>query len=185
MSSNYYYWAIVGRDDSLEDPNVVVRTRSDGRDEEVFTIDLEWRRSDSLRRIQYGRDYNEALPISEEDFRRFEKRRIKRVKEGWFNSDHSTSSTEGDASKGSQYFYWAIVTDGHSTEEPVTVVRARGNGNEMQEFTTELTWEPTRWLYRMLDERGPDKDAVPITEEEALRFAQIQASSTETRKRQD
>ncbi len=79
MSEDYTYYAILDQSHTLENPLVVVRER--GSTEERFTTNLKWERSDLLYRIGSGRDYAEAVPITEVDADRFKKVQAKRVKE--------------------------------------------------------------------------------------------------------
>jgi len=79
MSRDYAYYAILDDDHTLEDPRVVVRER--GSIEERFTTNLKWERSDVLYRISSGREYAEAVQITEADADRFKKVQAKRVKE--------------------------------------------------------------------------------------------------------
>lgn len=81
MERHYEYYAIVDDNHTLDNPFVVVRTLRGGEGEEFFSTKLEWVRSDLLYRIQSGRDYNEAAPISEEAGKRFEETQARRVEE--------------------------------------------------------------------------------------------------------
>jgi hypothetical protein len=77
MSEQRAYFAIVGRRHPLENPYVVVRTG--GEYDEIFSTDLRWERTDLLYRIDSGREYFDAVRISEEEGKRFEQVQAQRV----------------------------------------------------------------------------------------------------------
>ncbi|WIX85204.1 hypothetical protein [Amycolatopsis sp. DG1A-15b] len=74
---SYQYFAIVTAECPVENPFFVVRTG--GAHEEFFSTRLRWERSDALYRIQSGREYWTAVPISEEQGKGFEKVQAQRV----------------------------------------------------------------------------------------------------------
>ncbi len=74
---NYQYYAIVTRSYPVENPFFVIRTG--GEYEEFFSTNLRWERSDTLYRIESGREYWRAVPISEEQGKGFEKVQAQRV----------------------------------------------------------------------------------------------------------
>jgi hypothetical protein len=77
MSQQHSYFAIVGFAHTVEEPFVVVRTG--GEHAESFTTKLKWERTDLLDRIDEDRVHFEAVPISEEDGKRFEEVQARRV----------------------------------------------------------------------------------------------------------
>ena len=77
MTQQRAYFAIVGRGDTVENPFVVVRTC--GEYDEVYSTKLQWQRTDLLYRIDSGREYLDAVPISEEEGKRFEQVQAQRV----------------------------------------------------------------------------------------------------------
>lgn len=74
---SYQYFAIVTTTHPVENPFFVVRTG--GAHEEFFSTSLRWERSDAFDRIESGREYWEAVPISEEQGVAFEKVQAQRV----------------------------------------------------------------------------------------------------------
>jgi hypothetical protein len=74
---SYQYFAIVTTEHPVEDPFFVVRTG--GEYEEFFSTNLRWERSDALYRIESGREYWRAVPISEEQGKGFEEVQARRV----------------------------------------------------------------------------------------------------------
>lgn len=79
MSRRYQYYAIVDSDYPVDNPWLVVRTG--GEFEEFFSTKLQWERSDMLYRIDSGREYFRAVPISEKQGKGFEKLQARRVEE--------------------------------------------------------------------------------------------------------
>ena len=73
----YQYFAIVTRNHPVENPFFVIRTG--GEYEEFFSTSLRWERSDTLYRIESGREYWTAVPISQEQGEGFEKVQAQRV----------------------------------------------------------------------------------------------------------
>jgi hypothetical protein len=68
-AKGYQYYFIIDSGDSMEHPGAVIRKQDTGFEltgEETFTTDLEWVRSDKLYRISSGREYYDAVPVSEE-----------------------------------------------------------------------------------------------------------------------
>ncbi len=160
------YWAIVSRNHSLADPWTVVRGST--RDEESLSLDLEWSRSDTIYRIDSGRDDREYLPVTEDYVK-------------WFEDKIAERAGAGRAAEpkwGPEYYYWARVLGRFTLDDPKTVIRADGHGGDPREFTRNLAWEscdPYR-LARLMGNRGPDNDAVLITAADAERFERIQAA---------
>ena len=77
MSKQHSYFAIVGFAHTVEEPFAVVRTG--GEYAESFTTNLKWERTDLLQRINEDRTHFEAVPISEEEGKRFEEVQAQRV----------------------------------------------------------------------------------------------------------
>jgi len=77
--SQHTYFAIVGNAHTVDNPYVVVRTG--GEYPEVFSTNLRWERTDLLDRIDSGREYFDAVPISEKQGKKFEKTQARRVAE--------------------------------------------------------------------------------------------------------
>ncbi|MEV6240389.1 hypothetical protein [Lentzea sp. NPDC051838] len=73
------YFALVGVDDTVDEPYVVVRTG--GEHDEVFSTRLRWEWTDLLYRIESGREYLHAVPISEKEGKRFERIQARRVED--------------------------------------------------------------------------------------------------------
>ena len=68
--TGYQYYFIVSDPPPHEGPPWLIRKRDTGFDitgEERFTRHLQWEPSDHLSRISSGRDYDEALPITEQE----------------------------------------------------------------------------------------------------------------------
>jgi hypothetical protein len=63
----------------VDNPYTVVR--SGGEHDQFFGVRLTWLRTDLLYRIDSGREYYDAVPISAEDGKRFETIQAKRVEE--------------------------------------------------------------------------------------------------------
>jgi hypothetical protein len=74
---NRSYFAIVGLSNTVDDPHTVVRRG--GEHDEHFGGRLTWVRTDLIYRIDSGREYYDAVPISAEEGKRFEEIRAKRV----------------------------------------------------------------------------------------------------------
>jgi hypothetical protein len=68
-AKGYQYYFIIDDDATMERPSAVIRKQNTGFEltgEETFTINLEWVRSDKLYRISSGREYYDAVPVTEE-----------------------------------------------------------------------------------------------------------------------
>ena len=74
---NRSYFAIVGRSNTVDDPHTVVR--QGGEYDEHFGGRLTWVRTDLIYRIDSGREYYDAVPISAEEGKRFEETRARRI----------------------------------------------------------------------------------------------------------
>lgn len=78
MSSHYRYFAVVGDHWTVDNPITVIRESFDESGHsyaESYTRALRWEATDRLFRIRSGREYDEAVPITEEAARAFEQRR--------------------------------------------------------------------------------------------------------------
>ncbi|MCX2950600.1 hypothetical protein [Lentzea sp. NEAU-D7] len=150
------YFALVGQWDAVENPYTVVRTG--GEHDEVFSAELRWEPTDLLRREDPMRGYDDVVPISEKDARRFETTQAKRVEE----EEHTWRSRS----------YFAIVGLSNTVDDPHTVVRRGGEHDE--HFGGRLTWLRTDLMYR-IDSGREYYDAVPISAEEGKRFEAVRA----------
>jgi hypothetical protein len=78
MSSRYRYFAVVGDHWTVDNPITVIRESFDDLGHsyaESFTRARRWKATDLLFRLRSGREYDEAVPITEEAARAFERRR--------------------------------------------------------------------------------------------------------------
>ncbi|SDJ79511.1 hypothetical protein SAMN04488074_103240 [Lentzea albidocapillata subsp. violacea] len=156
----YAYFALVGQWDTVKNPFTVVRTG--GEHDEVFSTRLRWEQTDLLQRTDSMRGYDDVVPISEKEGKRFETIQAKRVEEeerSWKNRS-----------------YFAIVSRSDTVDNPYTVVRSGGEYDQF--FGVRLTWLRTDLLYR-IDSGREYYDAVPISAEDGKRFEAIQAKRVE------
>lgn len=83
MSKKYRYFAIVDNERGVERPIAVVRewdTEGGFTDEEAFTRNLKWEKSDTLARIRTGRDYEEAELVGEDVVEKFKESMARRLR---------------------------------------------------------------------------------------------------------
>jgi len=80
------------------------------------------------------------------------------------------------------YKYYALIGLVHTLDNPFAVVRVGGEFDAS--FTTNLKWERTDLMYR-IDSGRDNFDVVPISDEDAKRFEEVQARRVEAVRRRD
>ncbi|MFK0243956.1 hypothetical protein ACIQUM_04595 [Amycolatopsis azurea] len=144
----------------MSDPWTVVRGTSSS--EESLTVDLTWRKSDQIYRIDSGREYQDYLPVTEEYVKWFKTKMAERA----------GGRRAAEPQWGPEFYYWAVVLGRFTSDAPMTVVRADGYGDGIRELTRDLDWRPGKpdRFTRLMGRRTKDNDLVLITEKEARRF---------------
>jgi hypothetical protein len=94
-AKGYQYYFILKDDSTMERPGAVIRKQDTGFEltgEETFTIGLEWVRSDNLYRISSGREYYDAVPVTEEQAMAHVARMTEAVKERESNGGQDSNN---------------------------------------------------------------------------------------------
>jgi hypothetical protein len=154
----YSYSVIVTGLRPIENPHALLRTWLSPQGysvEQVWTPTGGWMNSSYTDDLRTGHLDGEAVGIAEEDVERY-----KAIAE----------QNHRDATRVIEYRYFAIVADGHTVDDPLTVVRQWDEGDEVKEeqFVIDLTWEPSD----LLAQHG--SQAVPVDSDAATRFEYTQ-----------
>lgn len=154
----YFYSVIVTRLNPLEKPLALLRTWLSPQGyskEQAWTARGGWMNSSYMYDLNYDHLDGDAVGITEEEVPRYKEI----FEQGYL-----------EATRVIDYRYYAIVTEGHSVDDPLTVVRQWADGDELKEeqFNADLRWKPSDLL------RKHGHQAVPVTADAATKFEYTQ-----------